>query len=53
MNFERRCLKAGWLEQADFDAVQKNVDAMIEDAKEFAVSSPYPDDSELFTDIYD
>ena len=53
VNFERRCLKAGWLEQADFDAVQKNVDAMIEDAKEFAVSSPYPDDSELFTDIYD
>lgn len=52
-NFERRCLKSGWLEQADFDAVQTKVDAMIEEAKQFAIDSPYPDASELFTDMYD
>jgi pyruvate dehydrogenase E1 component alpha subunit len=52
-NFERRCLAEGWLEEADFAAVQREVDAMIEKAKRFAVESPYPDASELFTDLYD
>ena len=52
-NYERRCLAHGWLEQADFDAIQAKVDGMIEEARQFAVASPYPDPSELYTDIYD
>lgn len=52
-NFERRCLLSGWLTQEDFDAVQSSVDAMIEEAKRFAIESPYPDPSELTTDLYD
>ena len=52
-NFERRCLSEGWLEQSDFDAVQARVTEMVEEARRFAVESPYPDSSELYTDIYD
>jgi len=52
-NFERRCLISGWLKQEEFDAVQKEVTRMIEEAKQFALNSPYPDESELFADLYD
>lgn len=53
VNYERRCLAEGWLEQADFDEIQQRVDRMVEDAKQFAIASPYPEESELFTDLYD
>ena len=52
-NLERRCIAEGRLEAEDFTAVQKKVDAMIQEAKQFAIDSPYPDPSELFTDLYD
>ena len=52
-NYERRCLAEGWLKQEDFDAVQTHVDELIQDAKQFAIESPYPDPEELYTDIYD
>jgi len=52
-NFERRCIASGWLEQADFDAVQTRVAQRIAEAKQFAVESPYPDESVLFADLYD
>lgn len=52
-NFERRCITAGWLRKEDFEAIQKKVDGMIEEAKRFAIESPYPDASELTTDLYD
>lgn len=52
-NFERRCIAEGRLAPEDFEAVQKEVDEMIEEAKRFALASPYPDSSELYTDIYD
>lgn len=52
-NFERRCLASGWLDQEDFDTIQKKVGAMIEEAKQFALASPYPEESELMTDLYD
>ena len=52
-NYERKCLVHGWLEQADFDAVQAKVDGMIAEARQFALDSPYPDPSELYTDLYD
>ena len=52
-NFERRCITAGWLKKEDFEAIQTKVDAMIEEAKQFAIDSPYPDESALFADLYD
>lgn len=52
-NYERRCLEEGWLTRQDFDAVNARVDAMVEEARQFAVESPYPDPAELYTDIYD
>ena len=52
-NFERRCIAEGWLNAEDFAAVQARVDVMIQEAKQFAIDSPYPDESELFTDLYD
>lgn len=52
-NFERRCITAGWLKKSDFVAVQEKVITMIAEAKQFAIDSPYPDASELTTDLYD
>lgn len=52
-NFERRCLAEGWLTKEDFTGVQDRVDKMIADAVQFAVESPEPEDSELYTDLYD
>jgi len=52
-NFERRCIAEGWLEASDFLPIHEKVDTMIQEAKQFAIDSPYPDSSELFTDLYD
>lgn len=52
-NFERRCISEGWLEPIDFSGIAEKVDAMIDEARAFAQSSPYPDKKELFTDLYD
>lgn len=52
-NYERRCVKAGWLKAEDFAKIRAQVKDMIEDAKQFAIDSPYPDETELFTDMYD
>ncbi len=52
-NYERRCIAEGWLESKDFEEIQQKVDRMIQEAKRFAVESPYPDPSELTTDLYD
>lgn len=52
-NFERRCIDSKWLAAEDFEQIQKNVDKMIEEAKQFAIDSPYPDASALMEDLYD
>jgi pyruvate dehydrogenase E1 component alpha subunit len=52
-NFERRCIAEGWLKPEVFPAIQEKVDGMIADAKQFAIDSPYPDASTLFSDLYD
>ena len=52
-NFEHRCKANGWLTDDEFKEVQKKVDQMIDEAKQFAIESPYPDISQLFTDLYD
>lgn len=52
-NFERRCLTDGVLTREDFDMVSAHVDSLIEDARRFAVESPYPEPDELYADLYD
>ena len=53
VNFEKRCIAEGWLEASDFSPVRGNVLALLQEAKQFAIESPYPAPSELYTDIYD
>lgn len=45
-------LKKKYATQADLDAISAKVDAEIEECQKFAEESPFPDDSELFKDIY-
>lgn len=42
----------GYLTDEELKAIEKEVDAEIEKACEFAAESPYPDASELMTDIF-
>jgi pyruvate dehydrogenase E1 component alpha subunit len=42
----------GQLDQAGYDALDKEVLAEVDDAIQFADSSPDPEPSELFTDVY-
>ncbi|MCC8193491.1 MAG: thiamine pyrophosphate-dependent dehydrogenase E1 component subunit alpha [Deltaproteobacteria bacterium] len=53
VNFEKRCIAEGWLEASDFSPVKGTVLEKIREAKKYAIESPYPDSSELYTDIYD
>jgi len=47
-----RLMQEGQLDQAGYDALEKDVLAEVEDAIQFADSSPDPEPSELFTDVY-
>lgn len=52
LNFRTKLLKEGLATEAELDAVYKEKTDEIEAAYEFADSSPYPDVSEAFTDVY-
>jgi pyruvate dehydrogenase E1 component alpha subunit len=45
-------LENKWATQADIEAINAKIDAEIEDCVQFAEESPYPNDDELFKDIY-
>ncbi|MCS6819599.1 MAG: pyruvate dehydrogenase (acetyl-transferring) E1 component subunit alpha [Chitinophagales bacterium] len=45
-------LKNKWLTEEQVENISKEVDEQVDDAVQFAESSPYPDDSELYKDIY-
>jgi len=47
-----RMIGDGLMDQAGYDALEKDVMAEVEDAASFADASPDPDLSELFTDVY-
>jgi pyruvate dehydrogenase E1 component alpha subunit len=47
-----RMLGDGLIDQAGYDALEKDVMAEVEDAAAFADASPDPDPAELFTDVY-
>lgn len=51
-NFEKKVLAEGLLAKADLNNVDQKVLKAIEEAIEFARQSPYPDSSELYTDLY-
>ena len=53
VNFERRCIAEGWLEPSDFSPVKGVVAERLEEARQYAAASPFPDPSELYTDICD
>jgi pyruvate dehydrogenase E1 component alpha subunit len=47
----RKVLLEGGKNEAELKAVDDEVKAIVQDAAEFAQSSPEPDESELWTDI--
>jgi pyruvate dehydrogenase E1 component alpha subunit len=47
-----RMRAGGELDDARFEALDSEVKAEVEDAYAFAESSPYPDPSQLYTDVY-
>lgn len=51
-NFEKKVLAEGLLTKADLSNIDEKVLKAIEEAIEFARQSPYPDPSELYTDLY-
>lgn len=50
--FEREGLAAGWLTPQGLAAIESDVNAEVLEAFRFAESSPFPDPSEAFTDLY-
>jgi pyruvate dehydrogenase E1 component alpha subunit len=41
-----------WATEADLDKIEEKVNEIVLDSVEFSENSPYPDESELFTDVY-
>jgi len=50
--FEKKVLSQGLLTKSDLNQIEEKVMNAIEEAVEFARQSPYPDPSELYTDLY-
>jgi pyruvate dehydrogenase E1 component alpha subunit len=50
--FQERCLREGWLTDADAQAIDKDVNDRIDEAVAFADASPEPPVEWLLTDIY-
>ncbi|HET8910357.1 MAG TPA: thiamine pyrophosphate-dependent enzyme, partial [Ktedonobacteraceae bacterium] len=49
--FEKKLLEAGIATQAEFDANDAKATQISEEAAEFAENSPFPDPTELYTDV--
>ena len=50
-NLRKKIVEKGFAGEKEFDAIEKQIKEIINDAVEFAKSSPEPDANELFTDI--
>ena len=46
-----RLIKEGWADQDSLKAIDKEIKAVVTDSAEFALESPEPDPSELYTDV--
>lgn len=49
---QKTLLDNKWATQEDLDAIAERVKAQVEESVQFAEESPWPDDSEVFKDIY-
>ena len=45
-------IETGWYTESDLEAWEEKIMQVVLDAVEFAENSPYPDESELYTDVY-
>jgi len=45
--------KNNWMTDADIEAAEKNVEAIVEESVKFGEESPYPTVDELYKDVYD
>lgn len=45
-------IEKGYATEADLETIAKKIKAIVQECVEFAEKSPWPDDSELYTDIY-
>jgi len=50
--FSQRCVKEGILSQTEVETLEKEVEAEIEQAVQFAIDSPWPQPEELCEDVY-
>jgi pyruvate dehydrogenase E1 component alpha subunit len=41
-----------WATDADLEKIEDKINEIVLDSVEFSENSPYPDESELFTDVY-
>ena len=46
-----RLIKEGWADQDSLKAIDKEIKAVVSDSADFALESPEPDPSELYTDV--
>ena len=52
MRFEQKLMEMGILTQEQIEAMVPDIEKEIENAVAFAEQSPFPDPSELMTDVY-
>jgi pyruvate dehydrogenase E1 component alpha subunit len=45
-------LENGFATEADLQAIDQKIDAIVEQSVKFAEESPWPDDSEVLKDVY-
>lgn len=45
-------LAQGWYTESDFENWEEKIQKIVDESVEFAENSPYPDPSELYTDVY-
>jgi pyruvate dehydrogenase E1 component alpha subunit len=48
----KKLLVNGWANESDIDAINEEVEKVVADCVTFAEESPYPNDDELYKDIY-
>ena len=52
VRFAKRVTQSGEIEQSELDAVDAEVNQLIDDATAAAAAAPHPDQSDLLTDVY-
>ncbi len=49
---KKKLLEEGWASEEDLETINNRVKATVDEAVQFAEESPWPDDSEVYKDIY-